>query len=108
MSIGTGWHARLWVTFALTARCIAAQATQSGCNSNGPRVPCGKCNIKMLALGVLFPRRLALKVCRGPGGKFCGLLSSLSAFYILNPDVTQSRRDPGCEYIVWEVQVHSP
>ena len=74
MSIGTGWHARLWVTFALTARCIAGQATQSGCNANGPRVPCGENNIKMLNWGCSFPGDLRWQyaiVLKGNAAGYC-------------------------------------
>ena len=84
MSIGACWHALLWLTFALIARYIAGQAIQSGCNANGPRVPCGKYDIKMLDLGVLFSRQSALKcamVLEGHTAAYC--VHSLLSFKLL-------------------------
>ena len=61
MSIGARWHAHVWVLFALIAPFIAGQATQNGCNANGPRVPCGKCDIKILGWGCSFSRNSCCK-----------------------------------------------
>lgn len=106
MSIGVGWHARFWVIFTLAARCVAGHDTQNGCNANGPRVPCGEYDIKMLQLGVYY----LLNVQRGYGMVLEGhavlsLLHSLLLPY--SPDVSHLSCQPHAVRCITYVQVHS-